>query len=151
MFQTKKEAAEAAGLLILRLAVGGMMLTHGWPKLQRLFQTPDQFADPLGLGPELSLGLAVLAEVVCAVLIVFGVATRLAAVPLLATMLVAASIVHGADPFGKKELALLYGAGALTLMLTGAGRLSVDALIGRLRQHQHDLIARDGADGAGAA
>ena len=129
----KKQAAEAAGLLILRLAVGGMMLTHGWPKLQRLLQTPDQFADPLGLGPELSLGLAVLAEVVCAVLIVFGVATRLAAVPLLATMLVAAFIVHGADPFGKKELALLYGAGTLTLMLTGAGRLSVDALIGRLR------------------
>jgi putative oxidoreductase len=134
MFQTRTEAANAAGLLTLRVAVGGMMLTHGWTKLVRLAQTPDQFADPLGLGPEISLGLAVFAEVICAALIVFGAATRVAAVPLLITMMVAAFVVHGADPFGKKELALLYGAGALTLMLTGGGRLSIDALIGWRRR-----------------
>lgn len=56
-------------------------------------------------------------------------------VVLLVTMVVAAFVVHGADPFGKKELALLYGAGALTLMLTGAGRLSIDALVARRREH----------------
>ena len=56
------------------------------------------------------------------------------AFPLMITMVVAAFVVHGADPFGKKELALLYGAGALTLMLTGAGRLSIDALVGWRRR-----------------
>ena len=74
MFHTRTEAAEAVGLLTLRMAVGGMMLTHGWPKLGRLLQTPDQFANPLGLGPELSLGLAVFAEVICAALVVYYVA-----------------------------------------------------------------------------
>lgn len=117
------------GLLILRLAVGGMMLTHGWPKLGRLLETPDKFADPLGVGPEISLALAVFSELVCAGLLVLGAGTRAVAVPLLITMLVAAFIVHGDDPFKKQELALLYGAGTLTLILTGAGRLSVDALV----------------------
>lgn len=134
------EAAQAAGLLILRVAVGGMMLTHGWPKLGRLLQTPDRFADPLGLGPEVSLGLAVFGELICAALIVCGAATRLAAVPLLVTMLVAAFVVHGDDPFAKKEMALLYGAGALTLVLTGPGRFSIDALVRRYRRR--DRAAR---------
>ena len=41
------EAVEGLGLLVLRLAVGGMMLTHGLPKLQRLLEKPDQFPDPI--------------------------------------------------------------------------------------------------------
>jgi putative oxidoreductase len=131
-----KRTAEAAGLLILRLAVGGMMLTHGWPKLLRLLETPEKFADPIGLGPEISLGLTAFAEVVCALLIVFGAWTRVAAVPFLITMLVAVFIVHGDDPFKKQELALLYGAGALSLMLTGAGDFSVDAFMRRLRERR---------------
>ena len=114
------------GLLVLRLAVGGMMLTHGWPKMQRLLATPDKFLDPIGLGPEVTLTLAVFSEVVCAVLIMLGAATRLAAMPLLITMLVAAFVTHADDPFNKMELALLYGAGSMTLVLTGAGKYSVD-------------------------
>ena len=138
MSKNNNGVAEAVGLFVLRVAVGGMMLTHGWPKLQRLLETPDKFADPLGLGPELSLGLAVFSEVICAVLIVVGAGTRAAAFPLLITMLVAAFIVHGDDPFKKQELALLYGAGALTLMMTGAGRFSLDALFVRWRGAEDD-------------
>ena len=138
IFAKRSELLEAAGLLVLRLAIGGMMLVHGVPKLGRLFTTPDKFGDPLGLGPEVSLALAVFAEVVCAALLAVGAATRLAAVPLLITMLVAAFVVHGADPFGKKELALLYGAGALSLLMTGAGRFSVDHWIGKWRERRGD-------------
>lgn len=123
---TKNAAAEGLGLLVLRLAVGGMMLTHGLPKLQRLLETPDQFLDPIGLGPEVSLALAVFAEVVCAFLIMVGAATRLAAIPLLITMLVAAFVTHAGDPFNKMEPALLYGSCSLALVLTGAGKFSVD-------------------------
>ena len=47
--------------LILRLTAGGFMLTHGVPKLQRLLAGEMQFADPFGLGPEVSLILAVFA------------------------------------------------------------------------------------------
>lgn len=128
-----QKLGESAGLLVLRFAVGGMMLTHGWPKLERLLETPEKFADPFGLGPEISLALAVFAELVCAALIVIGAGTRFAAAPLLFTMLVAAFMIHGDDPFKKQELALLYGAGSLALMLTGAGQFSVDAFIKRVR------------------
>jgi putative oxidoreductase len=134
MLSVKSETAEAAGLLVLRLAIGGMILTHGWPKFQRLLETPGQFADPIGLGPEITLGLAVFAELVCAVMIVLGAWTRWVSVPLLATMLVAVLIVHSEDPFQKRELALLYGSGALTLILTGGGRFSVDGMRARKRQ-----------------
>lgn len=126
MFEDKQAAGHALGLLVLRLAIGGMMLTHGLPKFQKLMDTPDQFADPFGVGPEVSLALAVFAEVICAGLLVLGAMTRLAAVPFLITMVTAAFIIHGDDPFAKKEMALLYASGALTLLLTGAGRLSVD-------------------------
>jgi len=133
MLSVKSEVAESVGLLVLRLAIGGMMLTHGWPKLQRLLETPGQFADPIGLGPEITLGLAVLAEFICALLIVFGAWTRLAALPLLATMLVAVVIVHSGDSFQDREMALLYGSGALTLLLTGGGRYSFDGMRGSKR------------------
>lgn len=122
----RSDIAESIGLLILRIAVGGMMLTHGWPKVGKLFETPIKFPDPIGVGPEVSLWLAVFAEVLCAALLVIGLATRLAAIPFLITMIVAALIVHGDDPFSKQELALFYGAGALTLLFTGPGSISVD-------------------------
>ena len=115
------------GLLVLRASTGLMMLlSHGVPKLGKLGQSPVEFADPVGLGPTMSLWMAVGAEVVCAGLVVLGLWTRLACVPLLVTMLVAAFVVHGADPFAKKEFALLYAVPFLTLVLTGPGRFSLD-------------------------
>ena len=72
--------------------------------------------------------LGVLAELVCAFLMVAGAATRMACVPLLITMLVAAFVVHGGDPFKEKKLALPYAAGTFTLMFTGAGKDSINAL-----------------------
>jgi len=41
-------------------------------------------------------------------------------------MAVAAFIAHGADPFAKKEMALLYLVGFLTVALMGPGRYSID-------------------------
>jgi putative oxidoreductase len=55
--------------------------------------------------------------------------TRLAAIPLLITMLVAVLIVHSADAFGNKELALLYAVIYLTLIFTGGGKFSADKLL----------------------
>lgn len=123
---TAQDNQTSAGLLVLRLAMGGMMLTHGLPKFQKLMNTPDQFADPFGVGPEVSLALAVFAEVICAGLLIIGALTRFAALPFLITMLTAAFLIHGADPFAKKEMALLYASGALALLFAGAGRFSVD-------------------------
>lgn len=119
------------GLLILRVTAGGAMLTHGWPKLQKLINGNFQFGDPLGISPEASLVLTVFAEVVCSILLILGLVTRLAVIPLIVTMAVAFFIVHAADDFKTKELALFYLGIFLCIFFTGPGKLSLDkALIG---------------------
>ncbi len=107
-----------------------MCFGHGVPKLFKLLEG-GTFADPLGLGPQVSLFLATFAEVACALMVAAGLLTRLSCLPLIVTMLVAAAIVHGADPWAKKEFALLYLIPFAVLLLTGPGRWSVDALIHR--------------------
>jgi putative oxidoreductase len=120
------------GLLFLRVSVGCTMLfAHGLGKVGRLAETPVEFADPLGLGATVSLLLAIGGEVVGSALIVVGAWTRLAAVPLLTTMLVAFFVVHADDPFGRKELALVYAFSVVTILLAGPGRHSVDGWIAR--------------------
>jgi putative oxidoreductase len=119
------------GLLAVRLLSGGMMLTHGIPKFDRLFgEGPVKFADPFGLGPEISLGLVLFAEVGCSLLVMAGFKTRWATLPLLFTMLMAAFYAHGSDPFSDKELSLLFFTVFLSILISGGGRLSVDQAIG---------------------
>ena len=113
-------------LLIFRVGTGLMMLTHGYPKFQRLMAGEFRFGDPLGIGVEASLILAVLAEFVGSILIILGLATRLAALPLMATMAVAWIIVHGDDPFGTQEKAALYLVCFVVIFITGAGNYSLD-------------------------
>lgn len=117
-------------LLVIRLGTGGMMLTHGIPKIGRLFgEGPVKFADPFGLGPEISLGMAIFAEVICAILVMVGFKTRLATIPLILTMLTAAFYAHWNDPFGRKELPLLYICVFIGILAFGAGKYAVDHLV----------------------
>ena len=70
-------------LLFLRLFIGGMMLSHGWAKLASFSTLSATFPDPLGVGSTLSLLLILFAEVGCSCLLIFGLMTRLAALPLM--------------------------------------------------------------------
>lgn len=117
-------------LLFLRLVSAGFMLwAHGWGKLSNFSEYATKFPDPLGVGATPSLILAVFAEFFCAILVIIGFATRLALTQLIATMIVAGFIVHGADPFQKKELALVYLTIFSTLFLMGPGKFSIDHMI----------------------
>lgn len=117
------------GLLILRLAAGGLMLTHGTPKLIKLFEGGEiQFADTFGLGMGITLALVVFAEFICSVLIILGLGTRLAAIPLIITMFTAAFVIHAADPFQRKEMAILYLIMYVVIAITGPGKHSLDYL-----------------------
>lgn len=128
----KNNSLSDFGLLLVRLLAGGMMLTHGVPKFDRLFgEGPVKFADPFGLGPEISLGLAIFAEVGCAILVMIGFKTRWATIPLMITMLVAAFYAHAADPFSKKELSLLFFTLFLSLLISGGGKYSVEGGLGK--------------------
>jgi len=114
-------------LLLLRLGVGLSMLTHGIPKLQMLLAGGEiAFPDPLGIGAIWTLILVVFAEVVCSVFLVLGLFTRLASIPLVINMAVAFFVIHGTDPFGKKELALFYLFIYLNLLVFGGGDYSLD-------------------------
>ena len=115
------------GLLLVRLLSGGMMLTRGLPKFDRLFgEGPVKFADPFGLGPEISLILVIFAEVACSIFVMIGFKTRWATIPLMTTMLVAAFYSHADDPFGDKELPLLFFTVFLSILISGPGRYSVN-------------------------
>ncbi|MFW5663503.1 MAG: DoxX family protein [bacterium] len=117
-------------LLILRLGIGTLMLTHGWPKVLRLTGSEEiVFPDPLGMGPVTSLVMAILAEVGSSLLIILGLATRLAAFSLLFTMLVAVFIVHAGDPFARMEMGLLYLLVYVVLFVTGSGKYGLDRFV----------------------
>lgn len=115
-------------VLFLRIVIGVLMLTHGIPKLISLVSGDIQFPGLFGLSPALSLGLAVFAEVICSVLILFGLGTRLATIPLMFTMLVAVFYIHAADPLATKEVAILYLLAYVILFFTGSGKYSVENL-----------------------
>jgi putative oxidoreductase len=118
---------QSLGALVLRLSFGGFMIAgHGWGKLMAFSDRADSFPDPLGIGNSASMGLAVLAEVVCAALVAVGFMTRVMVIPLIITMCVAFFIIHAADPFGQKELAAVYGIGYIAIALIGPGKFSVD-------------------------
>jgi putative oxidoreductase len=117
-----------AALFALRLGVGSMMaLSHGLKKVTGL----DPFIDSVarhGLPfPGLLAPAAALSEFVGGLLLALGLFTRSAASFVLITMLVAAFWVHRADPFAKKEMALLYACTMIALLLAGPGKWSLDA------------------------
>jgi putative oxidoreductase len=119
-------------LLLLRILISAFMLTHGLPKFYKLIAGGEiQFREIFGMSATISLTLAVFAEVVCSTFVLIGLATRLSVIPLVVTMLVAAFVAHGNDPFGKKEVPLLYCFIYLTLLILGGGKYSIDYLLTR--------------------
>lgn len=117
-------------LLILRISIAGLMLSHGIPKLEMLLAGGEiKFMDPIGLGDTATLALAVFAEVICSVLILLGLAVRLAVLPLMVTMLIAIFVAHGNDGLSEKELAIHYLLTYIVFLFSGGGRLSIDNLI----------------------
>ena len=117
-------------LLIARVGIAVLMLVHGIPKLGMLFSgDPITFPGIMGMSPALSLTLAVFAEVICSLLLLFGLGTRLAVIPLIVTMLIAVFFIHGTDPFAKQELGLHYLLVYLLLLFAGSGRYSLDNVL----------------------
>ena len=132
IYENKKSMDMA--LLVVRITVAGLMLTHGLPKLEMLLSgDPVQFPAVFGLSAASSLALAIFAEVVCSVLILVGLGTRLAVIPLIFTMLVATFYIHSADPFARKEPAILYLLPYVMLLLAGSGKYALDHLLQQKR------------------
>ncbi|MGO3886678.1 MAG: DoxX family protein [Mycetocola sp.] len=132
-------SSASLGLLVLRLALGGLMLAHGLQKLLvwGVAGTQGSFAE-MGVPMADIAAIGVIAvEVVGGVLIALGLGTRVVGVLIAIDMLVALFLVHlSAGPFaseGGYELVLAFAAIGVALSLTGAGRYSGDAMIAARR------------------
>lgn len=125
--------------LALRLGVGLVFFLHG---LQKLTNGPSGFAGMLtGLGvgaPGLIAWLVTIAELVGGGLLLIGLLTRLATLPLIATMIGAILLVKADlgviappdSPMPGAELDIALLAGLVALLLLGPGRISVDHAVG---------------------
>ena len=123
-------------MLLVRLFIGiSMILLHSLPKIEKYFAGGEiQFFDFLGIGATATLILAIIIEIGCSILIMLGLFTRIAAVLLIFTMLVAAFGSHFSDGFKIMESSLLYLTVYALIWAFGPGDFSVDAMISKRRE-----------------
>lgn len=135
-----KDQLNSIGLLLLRIGAGGLLFFgHGLPKLLNWNERASRFGNPIGLGPEVSFSLVVFAEVVCALAVALGLATRVAAGPIVFFLLIAGLVHHGADPWRERELAFAFLVPFAALILTGGGHFALDTIILRGRAGRRRL------------
>lgn len=125
--------ADDAILLLLRLNVGVLFMTSGWGKIHDLASVTTFFAElhiPL---PAFNAVLVASTELIGGALLIVGLATRLAALPLAFTMLIAIITAKLDDIGGIADVAatdeVTYGLVLLTLAVFGPGKLALDRLI----------------------
>lgn len=117
--------------LLLRLAFGGMMTYFGYLKFINYSQILPMFGDIIGIGAKLSFNLVIFAEFFCGILVLLGLFTRLAVIPILITMIVAFFIAHAKDPFQVSQSAFIYMVLCLPVFILGSGKYSIDYLLFR--------------------
>ena len=138
---------------VARLTLGWVFVESGWGKLQNIPKVVAFFTD-LGIpAPQIQAPLAAATEFLCGVLMLLGLCTRLASLPLIGVMVVAiltarrSEITGISDIFGFIEY--LYIALCLWLGAYGAGSLSLDAVIAkRLERNERPIPGRATAAGA---
>lgn len=118
-------------LLVLRLWLGvTMLLHHGIDKINHFSVYATKFPDPIGIGVKPGLALVTFAETAGALLLALGLLTRFGALTLVIDLGVAFFIVHKSLQGG--ELAFIYLAGFVALLIAGPGKFSADkALFGK--------------------
>src|SRR5579872_5239094 len=122
------------GLLGLRIALGAVMIVHGYPKVTNIHGV-EKFFGSIGL-PWWSAYLSAGAEFFGGILIIAGLATRFFGLALLIDMVVAIDKVHwkhGLVGEGNYQLPMALAALSLALIFFGAGPIALDAVIGRGR------------------
>jgi len=127
----------SVGILIVRLVMGTAFIFHGWPKVMKNGEiVMFHWMAPDAPVPGALQAAAALTEAVGGGLLILGLFTPAAALLLAIVMTVAIGMVHlpQGHPFvnvggPSYELAAIYLAGAVLLLLTGAGKFSLDAVI----------------------
>jgi putative oxidoreductase len=138
-FRPLQDALSPYADVAARASTGLFLMPHGAQKLFGMFggygieATGQFFADKLGLPASLAL-IAGLIEFFGGLFLAFGLVTRIAAGLVAGMMAVAVLQVHLANGFfwtsGGFEYPLFWGIMALTFVVRGGGRISLDAAIG---------------------
>jgi putative oxidoreductase len=123
------KSAVDISMLLLRVGFGILMIPHGYAKLLKFGEKQNEFMDFMGMGPSTSLVLAIFAELICSSLLVLGLFTRAATVPLIVTAIVITFLAHDGDIFGKAYGGFSYLLVYIVLLLIGPGKYSLDRLI----------------------
>lgn len=118
-----------SAILFMRIFIGATMLTHGIGKLQNYNAIVNSFPDPLGIGSAVSFAIITFVEVGCSVLIIMGLFTRLATLPLIFGMFVATFIAFPDKSFAAGELSFVYMGIYIMLLISGGGRYAIDAFM----------------------
>lgn len=144
IIKTLVESNAPSAVLLIRLAVGLVFLSEGIQK----FLFPGEIGAgrfaKIGLpSPEMLGPFVGTVEIVCGVLVVLGLVTRLAAIPLIVILLVAISSTKVPILLDKgfwsmahdsrTDFAMLLG--SIFLLIVGAGRLSIDSHLGNQAKH----------------
>ena len=118
-------------MLFLRIAAGGLMLVHGYDKMVHFNETASHMMNFMGIGAKATTALVIFAEFFCSLLVMLGLFTRLACIPLIICMGVALFKAHKGDFNGEGQVAALFLICFIVLLLLGAGKVSVDSMIGK--------------------
>lgn len=121
-------------LLASRLLFGLTFASHGLDKLQHFTETAAHFPAPFGMSGEVAVSLSIFGELICGLAFTFGFLTRLALLPMIFTMIVAFTTVHGVSVSGG-ELAFLYLVIFVLSWFAGTGKFSVDGFISSKLNH----------------
>jgi len=120
------------GFLILRLAIGTMLIHHGFEKLDNIENFAEAFVKPIHLPfPIFMSYIAAFSEIGGSWLLITGLGTRFGAMAILGTMSIAiyhAILINGFNIY-LLELLTVYWGGAAALVLNGGGMFSIDHLI----------------------
>ena len=118
-------------MLFLRIVAGGLMLVHGYDKMVHFNETSAHMMNFMGIGSKATTALVIFAEFFCSLFIILGLFTRLACIPLIICMSVALFMAHNGDFLGKGQVAALFLISYVVLLFVGAGKVSVDSMVGK--------------------
>lgn len=113
------------GPLPIRILAGILFIAHGIPKLSDPAMTQGFFGN-IGLPPELAIPIGLL-EVIGGFALLVGVVTRIASILFIIQMIGATVLAKSSEGFvGGFELELLLISVAISLLLTGPGKISIE-------------------------
>ena len=116
------------GLLLIRVVVGlALVINHGLPKINNYNTILEKWSHSfLGLPNYIQLYMIIFAEFACAALVVVGLFTRLACIPIIIGIGFAFFITHDGQIFGNGEMAGIFLTIFFALLITGPGKYSID-------------------------